>query len=192
MYLVPLRWRTCLAYTPDRDGASESIRHVLILTGVAVSSQDPATLTLRLDLKSTKVRDRPLGIPLRSRHSPHAPETRHLSSRRFTSVLVWIVRPAVHMSCVLNVLYPGTKQGNAYAASYVLLTRAQFCLRGINRLTQTLRWTFLVPGHSPSLRAATFTCRNRSVSRQHQAVEDDDVDEEDEADEDAATEEARR
>ena len=97
-----------------------------------------------------------------------------------------------HVSCVVNVLYPGTKQGNAYAASYVLLTRAQFCLRGINRLTQTLRWTFLVPGHSPSLRAATFTCRNRSVSRQHQAVEDDDVDEEDEADEDAATEEARR
>ena len=74
------------------------------------------------------------------------------------------------MSCVLNVLYPGTKQGNAYAASYVLLMHAQFCLRGINRLTQTLRWTFLVPGHSPSLRAATFACRNRSVSRQHQAV----------------------
>ena len=95
------------------------------------------------------------------------------------------------MSCVLNVLYyPGTKQGNAYAASYVMLTLAQFCLRGINRLTQTLRWKFLVPGHSPSLRTAT--CRNRSVSRQHQAVEDDDVDEEDEADEDAATEEARR
>ena len=101
-------------------------------------------------------------------------------------------QPSIHVSCVLNVLYPGTKQGNAYAASYVLPTRAQFCLRGINRLTQTLRWTFLVPGHSPSLRAATFTCRNRSVSRQHQAVEDDDVDEEDEADEDAATEEARR
>ena len=89
------------------------------------------------------------------------------------------------MSCVLNVLYPGTKQGNAYAASYVLPTRAQFCLRGINRLTQTLRWTFVV-------RTATLTCRNRSISRQHQAVEDDDVDKEDEADEDAATEEARK
>ena len=98
----------------------------------------------------------------------------------------------IQLNCVVNVLYPGTKQCNAYAASYVLLTRAQFCLRGINRLTQTLRWTFLVPGHSPSLRAATFTCRNRSVSRQHRAVEDDDVDEEDEADEAAATEEARR
>ena len=39
------------------------------------------------------------------------------------------LRKTTHMSCGLNVLYPGTKQGHAYAASYALLTRAQVCLR---------------------------------------------------------------
>ena len=33
-----------------------------------------------------------------------------------------------HMSCVLNVLHGGTKQGKAYAAAYALLTRAQVLL----------------------------------------------------------------
>ena len=32
------------------------------------------------------------------------------------------------MSCVLNVLHGGTKQGKAYAAAYALLTRAQVLL----------------------------------------------------------------
>ena len=32
------------------------------------------------------------------------------------------------LSCVLNVLHGGTKQGKAYAATYVLLTRAQVLL----------------------------------------------------------------
>ena len=33
-----------------------------------------------------------------------------------------------HVSCVLNVLHGGTKQGKAYAAAYALLTRAQVLL----------------------------------------------------------------
>ena len=33
-----------------------------------------------------------------------------------------------HMSCVLDVLHGGTKQGKAYAAGYALLTRAQVLL----------------------------------------------------------------
>ena len=32
------------------------------------------------------------------------------------------------MSCVVNVLYRGTKQGKAYAAAYALLTRAHVLL----------------------------------------------------------------
>ena len=31
----------------------------------------------------------------------------------------------LQFSHVLNVLYPGTKKGNAYAGAYVLLTRTQ-------------------------------------------------------------------
>ena len=34
----------------------------------------------------------------------------------------------IYMSCVLNVLYRGTKQGKAYAAAYALLTRAHVLL----------------------------------------------------------------
>jgi len=33
-----------------------------------------------------------------------------------------------YVSCVLNVLHGGTKQGKAYAAAYALLTRAQVLL----------------------------------------------------------------
>ena len=36
--------------------------------------------------------------------------------------------PQFPMSCVLNVLYRGTKQGKAYAAAYALLTRAHVLL----------------------------------------------------------------
>jgi len=44
------------------------------------------------------------------------------------------------MSHVQNVLHPGTKEGNAYAIAYVLLTRAQVLLTRISCLARSLRW----------------------------------------------------
>ena len=44
------------------------------------------------------------------------------------------------MSHALNVLHPGTKEENAYAIAYVLLTRAQVLLTRISFLTRSLRW----------------------------------------------------
>ena len=57
---------------------------------------------------------------------------------------------------------------------------------------QTLRWQIFVRHHSFGLRAATFTCKNRSSDWQNQAVDDEDLEEEEEDDEEVPPAEARR
>ena len=51
------------------------------------------------------------------------------------------------LSHVLNVLHPGTKQGNAYTIAYVLRTRTQVLLTRISCLTRSLRWLTLAYAH---------------------------------------------
>ena len=43
-------------------------------------------------------------------------------------LIMYQVASKFQLSCVLNVLYRGTKQGKAYAAAYALLTRAHVLL----------------------------------------------------------------
>ena len=54
-----------------------------------------------------------------------------------------IKKKKTHQSHVLNVLHPGTKQGNAYAIAYVLLTCTQVLLTRISCLTWSLHWLTL-------------------------------------------------
>ena len=66
--------------------------------------------------------------------------------------------------------------------AYALLTRARVLLTQVivpyADLTRTIFSTS--PHHSFDLRAATFTCKNRSSDWQNQAVDDEDVEEDDE------------
>ena len=84
------------------------------------------------------------------------------------------------LSCVLNVL-----QGKAYAAAYVLLTRAQVLLTHV--IVPYADLTLTNFSTSPQFRLTRgnflYTYKNQSSDWQNQAVDDEDVEEEEEDDE---------
>ena len=96
------------------------------------------------------------------------------------------------MSCVLNVLHGGTKQGKAYAAAYALLTRAQVLLTHVIGPYADLTRTIFSTSPQFRLTRSYFYCKNRSSDWQNQAVDDEDVEEEEEDDEEVPPAEAHQ